>query len=149
MENFTQQLYTDFTTFMREEREAFVEAGADLEHSRWARWQKYMHSKILPSAYDGIMEIGTELIDRWERQIKTPYSELSEKEKESDRKEVRQYLPLLEAHDQRLIEKVVEMVESKKDRISCEEIDCRSCECSRARNAVINQILSSLQAKSK
>ena len=75
--------------------EEFIEKGADLEHKRWAKWQKYMHSKILPSAHDEIMEIGTEMINHWNRQINTPYSELTEKEKDSDRKEVRQYLPLI------------------------------------------------------
>jgi len=24
--------------------EEFVEKGADLEHTRWAKWQKYFHS---------------------------------------------------------------------------------------------------------
>ncbi len=75
--------------------EKFIEQGADIEHERWSHWQKYMHSKILPSANDEIMEIGTVLIERWNRQINTPYSELSESEKESDRKEVRKYLPLI------------------------------------------------------
>lgn len=36
------------------------------------------------------------LIKRWERQIDTPYSELSEAEKESDRKESRNYLPIID-----------------------------------------------------
>lgn len=38
-----------------------------------------------------------DLYERWNRQINTPYLELSEQEKESDRKEVRQYLPLIES----------------------------------------------------
>lgn len=32
------------------------------------------------------------LVTKWERQIATPYFELSEKEKESDREQVRKYL---------------------------------------------------------
>lgn len=98
----------------------FIEAGADLEHDRWSKWQKYMHSKILPSADDGIMLIGQEFVDRWNRQINTPYAELSEQEKESDRIEVRKYLPLIEnlldSQEQRIrSEARKEMVEKIKD----------------------------------
>lgn len=82
-------------SFIEEKLKEMKEKLADIEHQRWADWQKYMHSKILPSADDGIMQIGEEFIKRWERQIKTPYSELSEIEKESDREQVDRYLPLI------------------------------------------------------
>ena len=72
----------------------FVEAGANLEHDRWARWQKHMFSKC-NNRVDGDKVIPAELVERWQRQIDTPYSELSEQEKESDRKETREYLPLV------------------------------------------------------
>jgi len=71
---------------------------ADIEHQRWADWQKYMHSKILPTEHYDSMQIETEFIERWERQIKTDYKDLSEKEKDSDRKQVDRYLPLLKTH---------------------------------------------------
>ena len=72
----------------------FVEKGADLEHDRWARWQKYMFSKgIIMNCGD--MVIPKAFVERWSRQINTPYKNLSEEEKESDRKETRNYLPLL------------------------------------------------------
>lgn len=74
----------------------FVETGAALEHARWARWQKYLHSRgIVDNKGEGYLCIPMGLIKHWERQIETPYSELSESEKESDRKEAREYLPLL------------------------------------------------------
>lgn len=85
----------------REWEKEFIEAGAALEHERWAKWQKYLHSRLYPlgnselSMNNHLKVLPTELYTRWERQINTPYSELSEKEKESDRKEVRTYLPLL------------------------------------------------------
>ena len=72
----------------------FVEKGADIEHDRWARWQKYMFSKGVVGP-DGEFHLPEELVDRWFRQIDTPYSELSESEKESDRKETRNYLSLI------------------------------------------------------
>lgn len=74
----------------------FVEKGAELEHDRWARWQKYMFSKGRIDTESGGLIIPKELVDRWTRQIDTPYSELSEEEKESDRKETRHYIPLLQ-----------------------------------------------------
>lgn len=47
---------------------------SDLEHSQWSHWAKYM------------LENNTEENHkRWERQIKTSYEDLSEKEKDSDR----------------------------------------------------------------
>jgi len=79
----------------------FVEKGADLEHDRWARWQKYMFSKMNYTEYEkdgrkiACYILPADLWERWSRQIDTPYSELSEEEKESDRKETRNYLPLL------------------------------------------------------
>ncbi len=48
---------------------------AELEHEQWTHWTRYMLDNLT-----------IENIERWKRQIKTPYSELSEKEKESDRK---------------------------------------------------------------
>lgn len=81
----------------------FVEKGADIEHDRWARWQKYMFSKMVEEERfeegshfkTGNYILPKEFVDRWFRQIDTPYSELSESEKESDRKETRNYLPLV------------------------------------------------------
>jgi hypothetical protein len=85
-------------------REEFVEKGADLEHNRWARWQKYFFSKcqIKPQHEVGgnddryvYFALRKDLYERWTRQIETTYADLSEAEKESDRKETRNYLPLL------------------------------------------------------
>lgn len=79
--------------------EEFVEEGARLEHSRWAGWQRYLHSKCLEMNFEGkkYVYFPVELYDRWEKQIETSYFELSEEEKESDRKEVRKYLPLIQS----------------------------------------------------
>ena len=69
----------------------FVEKGADLEHKRWVGWQSYLFSKS-EWTKNGYL-IPKELCFKWQRQIDTSYSELSEEEKENDRKEVRKYLP--------------------------------------------------------
>jgi len=71
-----------------------IEKLADVEHERWAHWQRYLHSKCV-RASDGSLTIPPELVLRWELQIDTPYSELSEEEKESDRDQVRRYLSII------------------------------------------------------
>jgi len=71
----------------------FVEKGADLEHKRWAGWQSYLFSKS-EWTKNGYL-IPKELCFRWQKQIDTPYSKLSEERKESDRIEVRKYVPLI------------------------------------------------------
>ena len=76
----------------------FIEAGANLEHERWSGWQKYLHS-LCTANDDGSLTISPERVKHWQRQIDTPYSELSEREKEYDRKEVRKYLPLIAKWD--------------------------------------------------
>jgi len=46
----------------------------------------------------GSITIPKSLVERWERQIATPYEDLSNKEKDSDRTEVRAYLKLENAN---------------------------------------------------
>jgi len=95
--------------------EEFVEKGADLEHQRWARWQAYLFSKS-EWTKNGYL-IPKELCFRWQKQIDTPYSKLSEEEKESDREEVRKYLPLihqlLKKKQEELREKIREKSETE------------------------------------
>ncbi|NGM47925.1 hypothetical protein G5B31_20620 [Rhodobacter sp. SGA-6-6] len=74
--------------------EAAVEDLADIEHERWSHWQRYMHSKGTRQS-DGSLLIPAELVLKWGRQMGTPYAKLSEKEKESDREQVRKYLPTI------------------------------------------------------
>jgi hypothetical protein len=48
---------------------------AELEHIQWAHWTKYMLDNLT-----------TENIKRWKQQVKIAYQDLSEKEKDADRK---------------------------------------------------------------
>lgn len=77
-------------------REDLLEALAALEHERWSHWQRYLHSKCIPGE-DGSLTIPAELVTHWTAQISTPYADLSETEKESDREQVRQSLELIDA----------------------------------------------------
>lgn len=76
-------------------KDELFEKLADIEHQRWADWQKYVHSKCLPSADDGIWQIGEEFIKRWGKQINTSYADLTEQEKNSDRDQVMRYWDLI------------------------------------------------------
>jgi hypothetical protein len=74
---------------------SLLETLAAAEHERWSHWQRYVHSKCTPVGNDGALLIPGDLVKRWELQINTPYSSLSETEKESDREQVRRCLPLI------------------------------------------------------
>ena len=71
-----------------------IEILAAIEHERWAHWQRYMHGKC-DRGSDGSLTIPAKLVTQWERQSSTPYPELSETERESDREQVRRYLPVV------------------------------------------------------
>ncbi len=72
-----------------------LEELASIEHDRWAHWQRHLHSKCIPQGGDGDLLIPGALVRQWERQIATPYTELAEDEKESDREQVRKYLSII------------------------------------------------------
>mgnify|MGYP000455669168 CR=1 FL=1 len=73
-----------------------IEDLAAIEHERWAHWQRYLHdhAEQLP---DGSLRIPPELVARWESQMGRSYAELDEKERASDRDQVRRYLPRIAA----------------------------------------------------
>jgi len=74
--------------------DGLIEKLAAVEHARWAHWQRYVHSKALRQP-DGSLVLPAALVAQWERQIATDYPDLDDKEKASDREQVRQYLPLI------------------------------------------------------
>jgi hypothetical protein len=53
-------------------------------HDAWTGWMKYLFEQSQRNA-DGSVTIPSNLVARWERQMTTPYAELPEAEKESDR----------------------------------------------------------------
>jgi hypothetical protein len=80
---------------------------AAIEHERWADWQRYVHSvcyenKGIGGEPTGELIIPSELARGWERQIGTPYQELTEKEKDSDREQVDRYWQLITADRKRV-----------------------------------------------
>ncbi len=67
-----------------------VEALADLAHEQWSGWMKYMFSKGVE--HFGRWTMPSDSLQRWQRQMNTPYEELPEKEKESDRVEAKRMI---------------------------------------------------------
>lgn len=117
--------------------EEFIEKGADIEHARWSSWQKYLHS-LCSKNDDGTLTIPAWQVERAERQIATDYVDLTEKEKESDRKEVRTYLPMLSTALDRMaeaavameIERIVRWAEKRHDKLAdtMESSEDRACD---------------------
>lgn len=62
------------------------EALAAYAHQAWSGWMRYMFAQSRTNK-DGTVTIPKELVDRWTRQMQTPYEDLPGEEKESDRHE--------------------------------------------------------------
>lgn len=65
---------------------------ADIEHQRWADWQAWCHKILRENCPSPELEA---VLERWDKQIATPYKDLSEQEKQSDRDQVDRYLPAI------------------------------------------------------
>ena len=75
-----------------------MEKLADLEHDQWSHWTRHMLDNLTD-----------ENIARWRRQIDTPYSELSEKEKDSDREWAKKIIGVINQYQKELIKTLIEM----------------------------------------
>jgi predicted ester cyclase len=70
--------------------ESLRERLADLAHKQWSGWMRWMIHCLESPDRD------THLA-RWKRQMETPYAELPETEKESDRREADKVVAVLKA----------------------------------------------------
>jgi len=77
---------------------------AELEHEQWAHWTKYF-----------LENLTDENIGRWKQQINTKYKDLSEKEKESDRKWADKGLKIINEWKKQFIKEILEEIEKFKD----------------------------------
>jgi len=57
---------------------------AEACHKQWSEWARYMFSQC--SWVCGSAIVPVELVNRWKRQLRTPYGQLLDEEKEPDRK---------------------------------------------------------------
>ena len=89
-------LYWPIVSKLRNDSE--IEILAAYAHKAWCGWMTYMflHERVSASTDgEGSLIIPAELVSRWARQMNTPYEDLPESEKESDRAEARKILDLL------------------------------------------------------
>ena len=68
-------------------RDELREALAELEHDQWTAWTRWQ-----------LANTDAEHISRWQRQMATPYADLSEREKDSDREWADKALAIFNAH---------------------------------------------------
>lgn len=73
-----------------------VEVLAEYAHQAWSGWMEYLFSKCEPKFREGSLEIPSWAVERWKRQMTTPYTDLPDGEKESDREEARRMLRFLD-----------------------------------------------------
>ena len=72
--------------------EKLRERLAALEHAQWAHWTRHMLTQLI--SWGELDQTSLRLQD-WYRQIQTPYAELTEKEKDSDREWADKVLALM------------------------------------------------------
>ena len=75
-------------------------------HEAWSGWMKYLFSKaeiIHESSGGDTAHLNEDLVERWTRQMNTPYADLPEDEKKSDLEEADKMIALLDEELQTLI----------------------------------------------
>ena len=68
---------------------------ASYAHHAWSGWMDYLFRKCQDNT-DGSVNMPAWAVERWKRQVATPYDKLSEEEKESDRKEADMMIAIFE-----------------------------------------------------
>lgn len=85
---------------MYKKGETLKEDLSNLAHEQWSGWMEYLFSKSVKNE-DGTVTIPKWAVDRWERQVNTSYKDLSEEEKDSDRKEADKFLKVIRFHKEK------------------------------------------------
>ena len=72
----------------------------NLAHEQWSGWMEYLFEKSSKNN-DGTVTIPKWAVNRWERQVNTPYGELSNEEQNSDRNEADKFLKVMRFHKEK------------------------------------------------
>jgi len=110
-----------------------IEALATYAHDAWAGWMRHMfkaenlfcvqNQDPKPLYFE--LRIDVNDCKRWTRQMRTPYADLPEDEKESDRKEARKILGILEGEKTLdAIDKRIDMAKKRREEI-CKELEIK------------------------
>lgn len=68
---------------------------AEYAHDAWSGWHRYMLSKCQVNQ-DGSVTIPLWAVQRWQRQMNTPYADLPESEKASDLTEADKMIAIMQ-----------------------------------------------------
>lgn len=71
------------------------EIFANLCHQQWSGWMDYLFGKGIFNE-DGSWTMPAEFVERWRRQARTLYCDLSESEQDSDRVEADKFLYVMD-----------------------------------------------------
>ena len=97
---------------------------ADVQHAIWAHWMRYQFSQCLPNGFGGAL-IPSDKAGRWRRQMDTPYSDLTDKERESDRHQADKVLAVVQPELDQL-RAALNAAEARITRYEALETTCRS-----------------------
>jgi len=81
----------------QQKKQEWIETVAAVQHEIWSHWMKYLFSQC-PKLGVGVTftrYIPAVKVARWRRQMNTPYAELSEEEKNSDRDQAKKVMDAL------------------------------------------------------
>jgi hypothetical protein len=86
-------------------------ALGDLQHKIWAHWMTYLFNQCYSDAlhHPGCKIIPANKVERWTRQIQTPYTELPEIEQASDLRQADKVISVLAVQKQKDVEFLVEL----------------------------------------
>ncbi|KKN66522.1 hypothetical protein LCGC14_0470560 [marine sediment metagenome] len=85
------------------EMSELFEKLAAVQHDIWASWQRWVHENKMTEDSFGDLTVQRVEYKRWQRQIKTPYDDLTESEKDSDREQVRKFWDLIQPNEASLV----------------------------------------------
>jgi len=88
---------------MKNEAEIKEQLARYIHDENWSGWMEYLFSKCIPDVgqfdkQNGNLIIPNWAVDRWMRQMRTKYDDLSEREKESDRREAERILRIIKKY---------------------------------------------------
>ena len=66
---------------------------ANVQHAIWSHWMRYLFTQGTQNE-DGSFTIPAEKVERWKWQMNTPYEQLSEKMRDSDRNQADKILEI-------------------------------------------------------
>ncbi len=76
--------------------EKLIELFAAIQHEIWSHWMQYMFTQGATSPDTPVWVMPADKKERWQRQMNTPYANLTENEKASDRDQARKLMPVID-----------------------------------------------------